>query len=158
MVPEILLLVEQIRPRTTQIDDFGASIAILFKSRTFEAVESVGDALLQVLVGDSYEAERKELTYLAAAYDTLVLVVAEGAFIADAHEGGWANVRIADWAFAVAFVAEAADGNARLLAAHYEIAASVSTWFVKSGDKSLRMMARHVGSCESVTWIWRSVW
>jgi hypothetical protein len=48
MIPEILLLVEQIRPRTTQIDDLGAPIAILFKSRTFEAVESIGDALLHV--------------------------------------------------------------------------------------------------------------
>ena len=45
------------------------------------------------------------MTYLAAAHDTLVLVVAEGAFVADSYEGGWANVGVADWTFAVAFVA-----------------------------------------------------
>jgi hypothetical protein len=45
MIPEILLLVEQIRPRTTQIDDLGTPISILLKPCTFEAVESVRDAL-----------------------------------------------------------------------------------------------------------------
>lgn len=60
-------------------------------------------------------------TYLAAANNTLVLVVAKGAFVADANEGGGAHVAVADWAFAVALVAEASDGDARLLAAHDEI-------------------------------------
>ena len=59
------------------------------------------------------------MAYLAAAHDAFVLVVAEGAFVADADEGGGADVAVADGAFAVAFVAEAADGDAGLLAAHY---------------------------------------
>jgi hypothetical protein len=42
----------------------------------------------------------------------LVLVVFEGALIADAREGGRSSVAIADGAFAIAFVAEAADGDA----------------------------------------------
>jgi len=93
MIPEVLLLVEQIGPRTTQIDDLRTPIAILLKPRAFEAVEGVRDTL-------------------AAAHDTLVLVVTKGAFIAYSHESGWANVGVADWTFAVAFVAETADGDA----------------------------------------------
>jgi hypothetical protein len=50
--------------------------------------------------------------YLAAAHDTLVLIVAERALVADSYESSWANVGVADWAFAVALVAEAADGDA----------------------------------------------
>jgi len=47
----------------------------------------------------------------------------EGAFVADADEGGGADVGVTDGAFAVAFVAEAADGYAGLFAAHDEVAA-----------------------------------
>ena len=64
--------------------------------------------------------------YLAAANDTLVLVVAKGAFVADSDECSGAHVAVANGTFAVAFIAEAADGYARLLAAHYEIAAQLS--------------------------------
>lgn len=45
MVPKILLLVEEIRPTTTQIYDFGAAVAVLLEACAFEAVESVRDAL-----------------------------------------------------------------------------------------------------------------
>lgn len=45
MIPEILLLVKQIRPRTTQIDNLRATIPVLFETRAFEAVEGVGDTL-----------------------------------------------------------------------------------------------------------------
>ena len=55
------------------------------------------------------------------AYDTFVLVVAEAAFIADADEGCWSNIRIADWALSIALVAETADGDARLFATHNKI-------------------------------------
>ena len=103
MVPKILLLIEQIGPTTTQIDDLGAAVPVLFEARTLEAIEGVRDAF-------------------AAADNALVLVVAEGAFVADAGEGGGAHVRVAHGTFAVAFVAEAADGYAGLFAAHYEIA------------------------------------
>ena len=103
MIPEILLLVKQIRPRASQIDDFRTSISVFLQPRTFKAVEGVGDAL-------------------TTANDTLILVVAERTFVADTGEGGWSYVGVADGAFAVALVAEAADGYAGGFAAHDEIA------------------------------------
>jgi hypothetical protein len=45
MIPKILLLVEQIGPRTTQIDNLRTPITILLKPRAFEAVEGVRDTL-----------------------------------------------------------------------------------------------------------------
>lgn len=102
MIPETFLLVKQIGPRTSQIDNLGTSIAILLKARAFKAVERITDAL-------------------AAADDTLVLVVSEGALVADADQGCWAHVGIADGTFSVAFVTQAADRNAGLLAAHDEV-------------------------------------
>lgn len=102
MISEILLLVEQIRPRTSQIYNLRTPITILFEPRALEAVERVTDTL-------------------ATADDALVLVVTEGALVADAHEGRRPHVGIADGALAVALVAEPADGDAGLLAAHNEI-------------------------------------
>lgn len=63
-------------------------------------------------------------TYLSTANHTLVLIVPEAAFIADADEGCRTNVGIADGAFAIAFIAKSTDGNARLLATHNEITAT----------------------------------
>jgi hypothetical protein len=106
VIPEILLLVEQIRPRTAQIYNLRAPIPVLLQARTLEAVESVGNAL-------------------AAAHDALVLVVAESALVADAREGGGAHVRVTNGAFPVALVAETPDGDSGLLAAHDEVAVAV---------------------------------
>lgn len=92
-------------PRAAQIDNLGAAVTVLLEAGALEAVEGVGDAL-------------------AAADDTLVLVVAEAALIADADEGGRADVGVADRALAVALVAEAADGDSGLFATHDEIAGS----------------------------------
>lgn len=89
-------------PRASQIDNLGTPIAILFQARALETVEGVRDAF-------------------AAAHDTLVLVVAEAALVAYADERRGTDVRVANRAFAVALVAEAADGDAGLLATHYEI-------------------------------------
>lgn len=102
MIPKILLLVEQIRPRTAQVDDLRTPIPILLQPRALKAIEGVADAL-------------------AAAHDALVLVVAKAAFIANADLGCRAHVGVAYGAFAVAFVAEAADGDAGGFAAHDEI-------------------------------------
>ena len=90
MIPKILLLIKQIRPRTPQIDNLRAPIPILLQPRTLKAVERIADAL-------------------AAAHHAFVLVVAEAALVADAHERGGPHVAVADGAFAVAFVAEASD-------------------------------------------------
>jgi hypothetical protein len=105
VISEILLLVEQIGSRTTQIYNLRTAIPVFLESCAFEAIECVGDTL-------------------AAADDTLVLVVSEGAFVADAGERSRAHVRVADGAFAIALVAEAADRDASLLAAHDEVTGS----------------------------------
>jgi hypothetical protein len=107
VIPKILLLVEQIGPGAAQIDNLRTPIAVLFQARALETVEGVADAL-------------------AAAHDALVLVVAERALVADAREGCRAHVRVAHGAFAVAFVAESADGDAGLFAAHDKVAGGVS--------------------------------
>ena len=131
MIPKILLLVKQIRPRTAQIDNLRAPIPIFFQPRALEAVEGVRDALIRstltsssASVASTYRVKKgekgeKKFTHLPAAHDALVLIIAKGAFVADADEGRGAHVAVADGAFAVAFVAEAADGDAGLLAAHY---------------------------------------
>ena len=116
MISKALLLVEQIRPATSQVDNLRAAIPVLLQSRALEAVEGV------------------RYTF-AAADDTLVLVVAKGTFVADANKGRGANVRVADGAFAVALVAKAADGDTGLLAAHDEVAVRMSVHHV--GDRGL---------------------
>ena len=60
-------------------------------------------------------------THLATAYDALVLIVSEGAFVADSGKRGRTDVAVANWTLPVTFVAEASDGNACLLAAHNQI-------------------------------------
>lgn len=102
MIPKVLLLVKQIGARRAEVDDLGTAVAILLEARALEAVEGVADAL-------------------AAADDALVLVVAEGALVADAHERGRAHVRVADGALAVALVTQPAERDAGLLAAHDEV-------------------------------------
>ena len=62
-------------------------------------------------------------TYLSAADDAFVLVVAKGALVADANQSRRSHVAVANRTLAVAFVAEAADGDACRLAAHDQIAA-----------------------------------
>jgi len=60
-------------------------------------------------------------THLATAYDALVLIVSEGAFVADSGKRGRTDVAVANWTLPVTFVAEASDCNACLLAAHNQI-------------------------------------
>ena len=123
MISKILFLVEEIRPTTTQIDNLGTPISVLLQTCALKAVEGVGDAL-------------------ATADNALVLVVAEGAFVADAGERRRSHVRVADRALAVTFVAEAADGYARLLAAHYEIgmmARHDGKFLVKRSDMQMKL-------------------
>jgi len=102
MISKILFLIKQIRPRTPQINDLWTPITVLLESCAFEAIECVRNAF-------------------AAADYTLVLVVAEGALVADADEGCRPHIGIADGTFAITFVAETTDCYARLLAAHNEI-------------------------------------
>jgi hypothetical protein len=124
MIPEILFLVEQICPRTTQIYNLGAAISVLLQTGAFEAVEGIGDSLKD-RVSDVAERRRcRVYAYLATADKAFVLVVAEGAFVADADEGCGADVTVAYGTLAVAFVAEAADRNAGRLAAHNQITVS----------------------------------
>ncbi|KAK1462230.1 peroxin 26 [Colletotrichum melonis] len=112
------LLVEQVGPGAAEVYNLGAPVAVLFEARALEAVKGVRDAL-------------------AAADDALVLVVSERALVADADEGRGADVGVADGALAVALVAEAADGDAGLLAAHYEIAGGSSSPLLPLGSLSV---------------------
>ena len=45
VIPEILLLIEQICPGAAEVDDLRASVSILLEASTLEAVECVRDAL-----------------------------------------------------------------------------------------------------------------
>jgi len=102
MPPPRLFLIKQIRPGRTQVNNLRTPIAILLESRTLEAVEGVADPF-------------------AAAHDAFVLVVAETALVANAYHCCGPDVGVAYRAFAVAFVAEAADCYAGGFAAHHEI-------------------------------------
>ena len=122
MIPKILLLVEQIRSRTAQIDDLGTPIPIFFQPRTFETIEGVRDALSPLPLASISPAEEGPWdAYLSATDNTFILVVAKRAFITDTDECCRAHVAIADGAFAVTFVAETADCYAGLLTTHDEI-------------------------------------
>jgi len=150
MIPEILLLVKQIRPRTTQINNLGAAVPILFQPRAFEAVKGVRDTLFSnptasanqfvlqrhrstpnplpsYYCSESEEEkegrgggqEKESLSYLSTTNDAFILVVSKRALVADAHQRRRPHVAVAHGALAVAFVAEAADGDACGFAAHY---------------------------------------
>lgn len=125
-------LTKQIGPRATQIDNFGTSITVLLQTRALEAVECVRDSL-------------------STAHDALVLVVSKRALVTYPYESGRSNVGIADRAFAIAFVAEAADGYAGLLAAHYQVAI-----LVVSGILSQVMEGKLTD--DVATLLWKSLW
>jgi len=105
VIPEILLLVEQIRPTTSQIYNLRTPIPILLQSRTLKAVKRVRNTLQNVSAYAQYSRGYRRRTYLTTANHTLVLVVTKTAFVADANEGCRTNVGVADGAFSVAFVA-----------------------------------------------------
>lgn len=68
-------------------------------------------------------------TYLSSADYTLILVVSEAALIADTHQSCRSHVGIAHGTFAIALITKTADGDARLLAAHNEIARKLLVFF-----------------------------
>jgi D-Tyr-tRNAtyr deacylase len=61
------------------------------------------------MTGETHKAVERIADSFAAAHDAFVLVVSEGALVADAREGRRSHVTIADGAFAIALIAEAAD-------------------------------------------------
>lgn len=128
-ISEVLLLVEQVGPRATQVDDLRAAVPVFLEAGAFEAVEGVGDSLEAKHI--SYYPRHLVVSgaeaYLATAYDTLVLIVPKGALIADARKSRRADVAVADGALAITLVAETADGDASLFAAHDEISGSCSS-------------------------------
>lgn len=99
LIPEILLLIKQIGPGASQVDDFGTAVTILFEAGAFETVKGVRDAF-------------------ATADDAFVLVVAERTFVADAHQRGRSHVAIAHRTFAIAFVAQSSQTDAGRLSTH----------------------------------------
>jgi len=100
-----------------------------------------------VLVTRRKEKRCRVCSYLATANKAFVLVVAEGAFVADADEGCGADVTVAYGALAVAFVAEATDGDTGCLATHYQITVCLSgcASLGLPSTRNVRMMARHDG-------------
>jgi hypothetical protein len=116
MPPKILLLIKQIGTATTEVDDLGTAVAVALEPRALEAVEGVADAL-------------------AAAHDALVLVVAEGALVADARQRRRPHVRVAHGALAVALVAQAADVDARKLAAHDQVGVVAGHFVWRWGER-----------------------
>ena len=111
VIPKILFLVEQVRPRATQVNNLGTPIPIFLQSCTFEAVECVRNSL-------------------TTTYYTFVLVVAERAFVTDPDQCCRPDVGVAHRAFAVALVAKPADRNAGLFSAHDQVTDSVSIAFL----------------------------
>jgi hypothetical protein len=109
----LLALVVEVRPRRPEVDDLGASVAVLLQETALPAVIRVGDPGLPA----DHAAPR---------------VGPEVALVADADEGGRPDVAVADDALPVALLAEAADGDPRLLPAHDEV----------------RVVARHRGRAD----------
>lgn len=124
MISEILFLVEQICPRTSQIDDLRTAIPILLKTCAFEAVKRIRDALSNNNVSRrfSHHGWRYEQTYLTTTDHTFILVVTEGTFVTDTDESRRTNIAITDGTFAIAFIAETANSYTWLLAAHDQVA------------------------------------
>jgi len=102
VISKVLLLVEEIRPRTSQVDNFGATIAVLFQSCAFKAIKRIRNTL-------------------PTTYNTLVLIVPKRALIAYADQSSGSNVAVANGALAITFVAQTANSNAGLLTAHHKI-------------------------------------
>ena len=99
MIPEALLLVEEICSGASKVDDLRAPVSVLLQSGTFEAVKGVADPF-------------------ATANDTFILIVSKGTFVAYSNKCCWTYIAVANRAFTVAFVAETPDGYPRLFSAH----------------------------------------
>lgn len=126
MISERLLLIKQIRSRAPQVDNFRTPVAVFFQPSTFEAVKSVGDSLQETVVRTHSQTNCSWLqTYLSAAYDTFILVVAERAFVADSDQGCRSNVAVADGTFPITLVAKTTHRDTRLFSTHYQVAASI---------------------------------
>lgn len=74
---------------------------------------------LSVTEFDTYEISAS--THLATAYDTFVLIVSKGAFVADSGKSCRAYVAVANRALSITLVAQTSNGDARLLPAHNKI-------------------------------------
>ena len=98
----LLPLVKQVRLRAAQIDDLRAPISVLFHLCAFSTIIGIGNPR-------------------TAANHAPPLIRPIIALVADSNEGTGSDIRIAHHTFAVAFFAEAPDGDARLLAAHDEV-------------------------------------
>ena len=98
----LLPLIEQVRLRRSQVDDLRAAVPVLFHLRAFATIVRVRDAG-------------------APTNNAPPLIGPIIALVADSNEGTGSHIRIADHTFAVALFAQPADGDAGLLAAHYQI-------------------------------------
>jgi hypothetical protein len=114
-LPQLPPLIKQIRPRTPQINNLRTPIPILLQPRAIRTI-------IRITNPD------------AAADNALARVIAKGAFVADAHLRCWAHVAVADGAAAVVALAEAADADSCLAAAHDEIGVVAGHFGLWMGD------------------------
>jgi len=97
-----LPFIEQVRLRATQIDYFRTTVSIFFRYSALLAIVGIGDSL-------------------ASTNHASTLVGPVIALITHSDESAWSDIGIAYDTFAIAFLAEPANGNARLLSAHNEV-------------------------------------
>ena len=102
MVSKTFLLIEQVCPTTTEIDDLRAAVSILLQSGALEAIKGITDSF-------------------SSANYTFVLIISKRAFVAYADERCWAHVAIAHRTLPIALVAQTADRYAGLFAAHDQV-------------------------------------
>jgi len=100
--PQFTPFVEEVGTTGSEIDNLGATVAVLLQSRTLGAVVSVGYPW-------------------RATDDAPAAVGTKVAFVANADEGFGSDVGVADRTLSVALLAETADGNTGLPTAHYQI-------------------------------------
>lgn len=107
--PVFLPLIEQISFGTPEVDNLRTAISVFLLLRALLAVIGVGDA----------ETSANHAPALVGAVVTLV---------ANSHQGTRSHIGIANHTLPVAFLAQAADGNPRLLPAHNQIRMMLRHW------------------------------
>jgi len=100
--PVLFPLIKEISFCAAQINDFWTAISIFLLNRTLLAVICVGDSG-------------------AAVDDASALVRTIIALVADAHQGARPHIRVTNDTFSVALLAQASNGDSRLLPAKNQV-------------------------------------
>lgn len=95
-------LIELVNSNWSEINDLRAAVPVFLLLSTLSTVVGVAGSR-------------------TTADEATIVIGAIVAFIADAHESGWADQRIADHALSIAFLAKPSDWYTPLFAAHYQV-------------------------------------